>query len=67
MSQACAILNNFDFSSEESSRLEEDEKTKCKKGHFTGLCLMTKGGSSQSDPYSDYDVSDDLLSYPIPR
>jgi hypothetical protein len=37
-----------------------DEKIKCKKDDFTGLCLMTNEGSSQSDPDSDFDVSDDL-------
>jgi hypothetical protein len=53
-------LSNFDFSSEDSSSLEEDEKFNYKKKEddFTGLCLMTKGGSSRND--SDSDVSDDL-------
>jgi hypothetical protein len=53
-------LSDFDFSSEDSSCSEEDENTKCKKGDFTGLCLMTKGGSSRSNPDSDSNVSDDL-------
>jgi hypothetical protein len=56
MYQACAALSDFDFSSKDSSSSEEDEKIKCKKGDFTGLCLM--GKSSRND--SDYDVSDDL-------
>jgi hypothetical protein len=56
MSRACAALSNFDFSSEDSSSSEEDEKIKCKKDDFTRLCLM--GKSSQND--SDSDVSDDL-------
>jgi hypothetical protein len=56
----CAALSDFDFSSEDSSSSEEDENTKCKKGDFTGLCLMTKGGSSRSNPDSDSNVSDDL-------
>jgi hypothetical protein len=56
MSRACVALSDFDFSSEDSSISEE--KTKYKKGDFTGLCLMTHGGSSQSA--SDSDVSDDL-------
>jgi hypothetical protein len=56
MSQACATLNDFNFLSEDSSTFEEDEKIKCKKGDFTGLCLM--GKSSQND--FDSDVSDDL-------
>jgi hypothetical protein len=60
MSRACAALSDFDFSSEDSSSSEEDDKIKCKKGDFTGLCLMTKGGSSRSDPDFDSNVSDDL-------
>jgi hypothetical protein len=56
----CAALSDFDFSSEDSSSSEEDENTKCKKGDFTRLCLMTKGGSSRSNPDSDSNVSDDL-------
>jgi hypothetical protein len=60
MSQACAALSNFDFSSDDSSNSEEDEKVKCKKGDFTGLCLMTKGGSSWNVSDSDSDVSEDL-------
>jgi hypothetical protein len=44
--------------SEDSSSSEEDEKIKCKKGDFTGLCLI--GKSSQNDSDSDSDVSDDL-------
>jgi predicted Zn-ribbon and HTH transcriptional regulator len=58
MSRACATLSDFDFSSEGSSSSEEDEKIKCKKGDFTGLCLM--GKSSRNDPNSDFDISDDL-------
>jgi hypothetical protein len=64
MSRACAALSNFDFSSEDLSSSEEDEKVNCKKkeGDFTGLCLMTKGGSSWHNSYfdSDSDVSGDL-------
>jgi hypothetical protein len=56
MSRACAALSDFDFSSEDSCSSEEDEKIKCKKGDFTGLCLM--GKSSPND--SDSDVNDDL-------
>jgi regulator of replication initiation timing len=58
MSRVCAILSDLDFLSEDSSSSEEDEKTKCKKCDFTGLCLMTKGGSSRNDSYSN--VSDNL-------
>jgi hypothetical protein len=57
-------LSDFNFSSEDSSSSEEDEKDNYKKkeGNFTGLCLMTKGGSSQNNSNfdSDSDVSDDL-------
>jgi hypothetical protein len=42
--------------SEDSSSSEEDEKIKCKKDDFIGLCLM--GKSLWND--SDSDVSDDL-------
>jgi hypothetical protein len=58
MSRACATLSDFNFSSEDSSSSEEDEKIKCKKGKFTELCLM--GKSSWNDSDSDSDVSDDL-------
>jgi hypothetical protein len=58
MSRACAALSEFDFSSEDSSSLEEDEKVKCKQGDFTGLCLMGKSSRNASD--SDSNVSDDL-------
>jgi hypothetical protein len=58
MSRACAALSNFNFSSEDSSSSEEDEKIKCKKGNFTGLCLI--GKSLQNDSDFDSDVSDDL-------
>jgi hypothetical protein len=51
-------LSNFNFSSDDSSSSEEDEKVKCKQGDFTGLCLM--GKSSRN--ISDSDVSDDLSS-----
>jgi hypothetical protein len=57
ISRACAALSNFNFSSEDSSSSEEDEKIKCKKGNFTGMCLI--GKSSWND--SDSDVSDDLF------
>jgi hypothetical protein len=42
MSRACAILSNLDFSSDNSSSSEEDEKPKCKTCDFTDLCLMGK-------------------------
>jgi hypothetical protein len=58
MSRACAILSGFDFSSDDSSSSKEDEKIKCKKGDFTGLCL--KGGYSRNISDSDSDVSEDL-------
>jgi hypothetical protein len=56
MSRECAALSNFDFSSDDSSSSEEDEKVKHKQGDFTSLCLM--GKSSRN--ISDSDVNDDL-------
>jgi hypothetical protein len=60
MSRACAALSDLDFSSNDSSSSEEDEKLKCKPGDFTGLYLM--GKSSRHISNSDSDVSDDLSS-----
>jgi hypothetical protein len=40
MSRACAGLSDLDFSSDDSSGSEEDERPKRKTGDFTGLCLM---------------------------
>jgi hypothetical protein len=40
MSRVCAALSGLDFSSDDSSTSEEDDKPKCKTGDFTGLCLM---------------------------
>jgi hypothetical protein len=56
----CAALSNFDFSSDDYSSSNENEKIKCKQGDFTGLCLMGKSLRNISD--SDSDVSDDLSS-----
>jgi hypothetical protein len=42
MSRVCAALSDLDFSSDDSSSSEEDEKPKHKIGDFTGLCLMGK-------------------------
>jgi hypothetical protein len=55
MSRACAALSDLNFSSDDSSNSEEDERPKCKTGDFTGLCLMSK----LSRHISDSDVSDD--------
>jgi hypothetical protein len=44
MSRACATLSDLDFSIDDSSSSEEDEKVNRKSGDFTGLCL--KGKSS---------------------
>jgi hypothetical protein len=55
MSQACAALSDLDFSSDDKSSSEEDERPKCKTGDFTDLCLMGKA----SRHISDSDVSDD--------
>jgi hypothetical protein len=56
MSQACVALSDFNFSSDDSSCKEQDEKVKRKPGDFTGLCLMGKSSIN----ISDFDVSDDL-------
>jgi hypothetical protein len=58
MSQACTALSDLDFSNNDSSSSEEDEKVKGKPGYFTGLCLMGKSSRHISD--SDSDVSDDI-------
>jgi hypothetical protein len=57
MSQVCAALSDLDFSNNDSSRSEEDERPKRKTGDFTGLCLMGKASRHISD--SDSDVSDE--------
>jgi hypothetical protein len=57
MSRACAALSNLDFSNDDSSSSEEDERPKRKTGDFTGLCLMGKSLRHIFD--SDSDVSDD--------
>jgi hypothetical protein len=56
ISLACATLSDLDFSSDDSSSSEEDERTKRKMGDFTGLCLMGKSSRHISD--SDSDVID---------
>jgi hypothetical protein len=56
MSRACAAISDIDFSSDDSSSSEEDEKVKHKSGDFIGLCLMGKSLRN----ISDSDVSDDL-------
>jgi regulator of replication initiation timing len=57
MSRACAALSDLDFSNDDSSSSEEDERPKRKMGDFTGLCLMGKSSRHISD--SDSNVSDD--------
>jgi hypothetical protein len=42
MSRVCATLSDLDFSNDDSSSSEEDEKVKRKTIDFTGLCLMGK-------------------------
>jgi hypothetical protein len=56
MSQACAALSDFDFSSNDSSSSEEDENVRHKQGDFTGLSLMVKSSRN----ISNSDISDDL-------
>jgi hypothetical protein len=57
MSRACAALSDLDFSSDDSSNSEDDERPKRKMGDFTGLCLMGKSSRHIFD--IDSDVSDD--------
>jgi hypothetical protein len=57
MSQACATLSDLDFSSDDSSNSEEDERPKRMTDDFTSLCLM--GQSSRHISDSDSDISDD--------
>jgi hypothetical protein len=57
MSRACAALSDLDFSSDDTSSSEEDERPKRKTDDFTSLCLMGKSSQHISD--SDSDVSDD--------
>jgi hypothetical protein len=57
MSRACATLSDLDFSSDDSSNSEEDERPEHKTGDFTSLCLMGKLSWHISD--SDSDVSED--------
>jgi hypothetical protein len=57
MPRACAALSDLDFSSNDSSSSDEDERPKRKTGDFTGLCLMGKSLQYISD--SNFDVSDD--------
>jgi hypothetical protein len=57
MSRACVALSDLDFSSNDSSSSEEDERPKHKTSDFNGLCLMGKSSRHISD--SDSNVSDD--------
>jgi hypothetical protein len=57
MSRACVALSDLDFSNDDSSSSEEDERPKRKTGDFTSLCPMGKALRHISD--SDSDVSDD--------
>jgi hypothetical protein len=50
-------MSDLDFSSDDSSNSEEDERSKRKAGDFTGLYLMGKSSRHISD--SDSEVSDD--------
>jgi hypothetical protein len=57
MSRACAALSDLDFSNDDSSSFEEDERPKRKTSDFTSRCLMGKSSRHISD--SDSNVSDD--------
>jgi hypothetical protein len=58
MPRECAALSDLDFSSDDSSSSEENEKVKHKPGDFPSLYIMGKSSTHISD--SDSDVSDDL-------
>jgi hypothetical protein len=45
----CAVLSDLDFSSDDSSSLEEDEKPKSKKDDFISLCLIGKSSRHITD------------------
>jgi hypothetical protein len=60
MLRVCATQSDLDFSSDDSSSSEEDEKPKFKNGDFTGLCFIGKSLKNISDFNSV--VSDDLSS-----
>jgi hypothetical protein len=60
MSYTCAALSDFDFTSEDSSNSEEDEKVKRKQGDIIDLCRIGKSSRNISDFESN--VSDDLFS-----
>jgi hypothetical protein len=53
ISRACAAPSDIDFSSDDSSSSEEDEKVKRKPGDFTGLYLMSKSSRLISDSDSE--------------
>jgi hypothetical protein len=57
MPRACATLNDLNFSSDDSSSSEKDEKSKRKTDDFTSLCLMSKFSRHIFD--SNYDISND--------
>jgi hypothetical protein len=57
MSRPCVALSDLDFSSDDSSSSEEDERPKRKTGDFTGLCFM--GKTSRHISNSDSNVSDE--------
>jgi hypothetical protein len=57
ISRACATLSDLNFSNDDSSSSEEDERPKRKTCDFTGLCLMGKASRDISNSGSD--VSDD--------
>jgi hypothetical protein len=63
MSRACATLSDLEFSSDDSSSSEEDEKIKCKLGDFTNLRHM--GNSARHISDSNSNVSDDLSPYDL--
>jgi hypothetical protein len=62
MSRACAALSDLNFSNDDPSSSEEDERPKCKTGDFTVLCLMGKSSRHISNSDVSVDSSPEGLS-----
>jgi hypothetical protein len=65
MSRACAALSDLNFSNDDPSSSEEDERPKCKMGDFTVLCLMGKSSRHISNSDVSVDSSPEGLSLQV--
>jgi hypothetical protein len=65
MSRACATLSDLDFSSDDSSSSEEDEKPNHKTDDFIRFCLMGKSSRHISDSNASDDSSPESLSFRV--